>query len=91
MTSVGYTLWRTTIQDRSLTLMRMRAVLAFNLKRLRQSKGFSQEELAHRAEIDRSYLSDLERELYAASLDIIDKLALALEIDPSELVAKPHG
>ena len=71
--------------------MRMRAVLAFNLKRLRQSKGFSQEELAHRAEIDRSYLSDLERELYAASLDIIDKLALALEIDPSELVAKPHG
>jgi len=35
----------------------------------------SQEELAHRAEIDRTYISSIERCVYAASVDVVDRLA----------------
>jgi transcriptional regulator with XRE-family HTH domain len=46
----------------------------------------SQEELAHRAHINRNYVGMLEREEYAASIDMLDKLALALGIDPAEFL-----
>ena len=39
--------------------MDIREVLALNLRKGRRAKGFSQEELAHRAEIDRTYISAL--------------------------------
>jgi DNA-binding XRE family transcriptional regulator len=45
-------------------------VFALNLKTLRQAKGMSQEELAHRADIDRTYISSLERSIYNASIDV---------------------
>ena len=41
--------------------MTLRGVLATNLKRFRLAAGLSQEELAHRADIDRTYVSSLER------------------------------
>jgi len=40
--------------------MRLREILASNLRRLRDLKGLSQETLADMAEIDRSYMSYLE-------------------------------
>ncbi len=46
----------------------------------------SQEELAHRAHINRNYVGMLEREEFAASVDMLDKLALALELDPIEFL-----
>ncbi len=48
----------------------------------------SQEVLAHEADIDRTYVSALERGNYAASIDMIEKLALVLEIDPSMLLRR---
>ena len=48
--------------------MEIREVLAFHLKTLRQAKGLSQEEPAHRAGIDRTYISALERSVYSASI-----------------------
>ena len=71
--------------------MSTRGTLAINLRRLRREKGVSQEELADRAKIDRSYVSALEREVYAASVDVIDKLAKALKVDPVELLMRPLG
>ncbi|WP_293482582.1 helix-turn-helix domain-containing protein [Phenylobacterium sp.] len=47
--------------------MSLRALLARNLRRLRQAQSLSQEELAARADITANYLSSLEREEYAAS------------------------
>ena len=47
-------------------------MLALNLRRHRRLQGLSQEELAHRADIDRTYLSALERSVYAASIDVVD-------------------
>lgn len=68
--------------------MNLRDTLARNLREYRSRRGFSQEELAHRAEIDRTYVSALERSVYAATVDVIEKLAAALEVDPSTLLVK---
>ncbi|WP_371212515.1 helix-turn-helix domain-containing protein [Methylocystis sp. ATCC 49242] len=61
-------------------------MLALNLRKLRRARGWSQEELAHRAEIDRTYISAIERRLYAASVDVLERLAISLEIEASELI-----
>lgn len=64
--------------------MSIRTVVAKNLRRLRHDRGMSQEELADRASVDRTYVSSLEREQYAASIDMLAKLAAALEVEPIE-------
>ena len=62
--------------------MRLREIVARNLRRLRHAKGLSQEELADRAEINRNYVGMLEREQHAATIDMLEKLAIVLDIDP---------
>lgn len=66
--------------------MSTRELLARNLKKYRQVSGMSQEELAHRAEIDRTYISSIERCQYAASIDVVGRLALALGVAPAALL-----
>lgn len=62
--------------------MRLREIVARNLRRLRHAKGLSQEELADRAGINRNYVGMLEREENAATVDMLEKLADVLEADP---------
>jgi len=57
--------------------MRTRKILAANMRRMRLSKGLSQEALANEIGVDRSYISSLERSVYSASLDMLDKIAEA--------------
>jgi len=73
--------------------MDIREVLARNLRIYRQQRGLSQEELAHRAEIDRTYVSALERCVYGVSIDILDRLAVALSVEAADLVQRsmPKG
>lgn len=59
--------------------------MARNLRILRRTKGWSQEELADRAQIDRTYVSALERCVYAASVDVLDRLAKALSVSVAAL------
>jgi transcriptional regulator with XRE-family HTH domain len=68
--------------------MDIREVLARNLRRQRHALGLSQEELAYRAEIDRTYISALERCVYAASIDVVDRLARELETEASDLLKR---
>ncbi|PBB18853.1 helix-turn-helix transcriptional regulator [Mesorhizobium sp. WSM4313] len=68
--------------------MEIREVFARNLRTARLAKGLSQEELAHRADIDRTYISSLERGVYNASIDVVDRLAKALEIEVAVLLSK---
>ena len=65
--------------------MNARDILAKNLRALRRTKGWSQEELADRAQIDRTYVSALERCIYAASVDVLDRLANALGVTVATL------
>ncbi|MGV4797444.1 MULTISPECIES: helix-turn-helix domain-containing protein [Rhizobium] len=69
--------------------MEIREVFARNLRAARQGKGLSQEELAHRADIDRTYISSLERSVYNASIDVVDRLATVLGIEACELLKRP--
>lgn len=69
--------------------MEIREVFSLNLKTLRQAKGMSQEELAHRAGIDRTYISSLERSVYSASIDVVDRLASALDVEVADLLKRP--
>lgn len=69
--------------------MEIRELFAQNLRRHRRAKGLSQEELAYRADIDRTYVSLLERRVYSVSIDTLAKLAKALEIEPDALLKRP--
>lgn len=69
--------------------MDIREILAINLRKLRQARGLSQEELAHRAEIDRTYISALERSVYAAGIDVVDRLARSLGVEAADLLTSP--
>lgn len=68
--------------------MRLRRIFAINLRRYRTEKGLSQEALADAANIDRTYVSSLERELYSVSIDTIESIAKALGVDAAELLAR---
>lgn len=69
-----------------LPRMNLREVFATNLRRIRNAKGLSQDDLAYDAGISRSYLSQLEKGGFYASLKIIEKLALTLEVEPTEFL-----
>jgi len=68
--------------------MDIRAVFARNLRKARQAKGLSQEALAHDADIDRTYISALERGVYGATIDMVDKLAKVLGLEAADLLLR---
>jgi transcriptional regulator with XRE-family HTH domain len=70
--------------------MDLRDVFATNLRRLRNAKGLSQDDLAYKAGVSRSYLSQLEKGSFYASLKIIGRLAEALKVEPAELLRLPQ-
>ena len=59
------------------------------LRPLRSRLGMSQEELAHLAELDRSYVGQVERGERNISLINISRLARALTVDPEILLQAP--
>ena len=61
-------------------------ILAENVRRLRLSAGLSQEELADRADLHRTYISSIERSERNVSLENIFLLAEALGVTPADLV-----
>ena len=56
----------------------LRKVLGGNVRRLRRERGLSQEQLAFEAEIDRTYVSQIERAVINPSLLVLHKVAKAL-------------
>jgi transcriptional regulator with XRE-family HTH domain len=71
--------------------MNGRALVAWNLRRIRVQRGLSQERLAHDAEVDRSYVGGLERQEENPTVDVLDRLAKTLEVPVSELFKLPQG
>jgi transcriptional regulator with XRE-family HTH domain len=66
----------------------IRDVLASNLKRFRQGRGWSQAFLAEKAEISTNYIGMLENTVKFPSSEMIQKLAFALGIDPTDLFSR---
>ena len=65
----------------------LKTLLGSAIKAYRASLGISQEELARRAGLHRTYVSDLERGARNPSIESIEKLARALEISVAALFA----
>ena len=63
-----------------------RAVLAANVVALRRSKGWSQEALAFECGLHRTFVAHVERQVRNLAIDNIEKLALALGVEPYELL-----
>lgn len=60
--------------------------LAKNMRKLRHASAWSQEELAHRAGLHRTYVSDLERGARNPSIAIIEKLEKAFGVKAGALL-----
>lgn len=69
--------------------MDVREVFAANLRRFRNARKMSQDDLAYEAEVNRGYLSRLETASFYASLRIVEKLAKALNVEPADLLRGP--
>jgi transcriptional regulator with XRE-family HTH domain len=64
-------------------------LFADRLRELRRSRGMTQAELARRAEVSVTHLSELENAEIAPGIDLVDRLARALGAAPAELL--PSG
>jgi transcriptional regulator with XRE-family HTH domain len=68
-----------------------RARIADNVRRLRNERGLSQEEMAELADFHRTYVSQLERRITNISVDGLERLAIALDVDIVELLGISPG
>lgn len=69
----------------------IRKIFGSAVRARRRGLGFSQEELAERADLHRTYITEVENGLRNISIDNISKLADALEVSVSELFAMADG
>ncbi len=69
--------------------MDAKQLVAWNLRRLRVARGVAQEALAVDAEIDRTYVSRLERYMENPTVAVLERLATALDVEIVEFFAKP--
>ena len=67
----------------------LRGTLAYNIRLLRFELGISQEELAFRCELDRTYISAVERCVWNVALGNVEKIAEALNVEPWRLLVPP--
>jgi transcriptional regulator with XRE-family HTH domain len=67
-----------------------RALLAWNLRRIRVKRGLSQERLAYDAEVDRAYVGNLERKAGNPTVDVLDRLAKTLNVGIDQLFKEPQ-
>ena len=64
-----------------------RAILATNVRRLRQQRGMTQEELAFEAKIDLTYMGWIERGKRNPSLLVMARIAEALSVPLPKLLS----
>jgi transcriptional regulator with XRE-family HTH domain len=69
--------------------MDVRRRLGLNVQELRRASSWSQEELAERAGLHRTYVSGVERGVRNPTITIVEKLALALGTTIGELTRLP--
>jgi transcriptional regulator with XRE-family HTH domain len=65
------------------------AIVSETVRLLRKDKQLSQEELAHLAGVDRTYVSQVERSLRNITITVLARLAFALNVTPDQLLIPP--
>ncbi|OKO72754.1 helix-turn-helix transcriptional regulator [Bradyrhizobium sp. NAS96.2] len=66
-------------------------VVADNVRALRKAAELSQEELAHEAGVDRTYISQVERRQRNVTIVVLAKIAKALNVTPDKLLLAPSS
>lgn len=61
--------------------------VADRLRQIRREKGINQEELANSAGINRSYLSSVENGKSSPTIEVVERLAVALGVSMRELMS----
>ncbi|MCK1338563.1 MULTISPECIES: helix-turn-helix transcriptional regulator [Bradyrhizobium] len=69
--------------------MKARALVAWNVRRIRVDRGVSQERLAYDARIDRSYMGGIEQQSENPTIDLLDRIAETLGVHLSEFFLQP--
>ena len=69
----------------------LRDVLAYWMRLKRVEKGWSQERLAMECDLDRTYVSAVERSRWNVSLSNIERFAQALDAEPWMLLRPPNA
>ena len=69
--------------------METRAIIGWNLRRLRVGKGLSQERLAFAAGLDRAYVGRVERGSENVTVSTLEMLAKVLEVPVADLFREP--
>lgn len=68
-----------------------RKVVGNNVRALREQLGISQEELGFRSNLDRTYVSGVERGVPNPTVIVLARLATALGVEPSALLETHDG
>ena len=76
-------------EERAQLVRARRAVLAGRLRQLRSARGWSQQQVARRAGINRSYYSQLELGNHSPSVDVLWDLAAAYGVPITDLFREP--
>ena len=66
--------------------MEIRKQVGLNVRRLREARGLSQEELAFEAELHRTYISGVERGVRNPTVTVLAKIAQGLKVSPDQLL-----
>jgi transcriptional regulator with XRE-family HTH domain len=63
-------------------------MLGDELRKAREAAGLSQEDLAYKAKVDRTYVSMLERGKNSPTVEVLFRICRALRVSPSEVIAR---
>ena len=74
------------MRGRTKSMLNIREILAENLKEKRRKLGLTQEKLAEKANMSLQYLALLELGRKFPSGDMLDRLAIALDVETYELL-----
>ena len=68
--------------------MDVRKRVGLNVQRLRRERGLSQEELAARSAVHQTYLSGVERGVRNPTVTVLQKIAVALDLDIEDVARR---
>ena len=66
--------------------MNIKQRLGSNLRKLRLQRGLSQEQFAFDVGLHRTYVSDIERGARNPTIEVVEKIAVALDVQPGALL-----
>ena len=71
--------------------MDIRKQIGLNVRRIREKRGWSQEQLAFESRLHRTYISGVERGVRNPTAMVIQDIAFALDVAPSRLLESTKG